>query len=103
MFDDESLECAHVSINEVACHRPERALEGCADPYVGGGSEHASSVLELIKNEVDGVVTGWSDTMNTDLKPIPLQPIVFSSALLVLVPRLHRAATSRSENPSSLF
>ena len=29
---DESLECAHVSINEVACYRTERTMVGCADP-----------------------------------------------------------------------
>ena len=29
---DESSECAHVSINEVACYRTERTLMGCADP-----------------------------------------------------------------------
>ena len=28
----ESSECAHVSINEVACYRTKRTLMGCADP-----------------------------------------------------------------------
>ena len=31
-----SPECAHVSINEVACYRLERALMGCAVPRYGG-------------------------------------------------------------------
>lgn len=35
--DDESSEWAHVSGNEVACYRMERALMGCAEPPFYGG------------------------------------------------------------------
>ena len=38
---DESSECAHVSINEVACYRTKRTLMGCADhPFKGVGAPH---------------------------------------------------------------
>ena len=41
---DESSECAHVSISEVACYRTERTLMGCADPLRRGiGAPHQCS------------------------------------------------------------
>ena len=48
---DESSDCAHVSINEIACYRTERTLMRCVDLPFLRGSVHPNSVLELTKNE----------------------------------------------------
>ena len=52
----ESSECAHVSINKVACYRTERTLVGCADCPERA---HPISVLELTNNEVVGGSRHW--------------------------------------------
>ena len=49
-----SSDCAHVSINEVACYLTERTLMGCADPLRRGVHRPPISVLELTNNEVVG-------------------------------------------------
>ena len=45
------LECANVSINEVACYQTERALVGYVDPQIQAESAYPIGVFELRKNE----------------------------------------------------
>ena len=58
---DESSECAHVSIIEVACDRTERTLMGCADPPPRRGTAHPISVLEF-KTKEKKKWLGWGVT-----------------------------------------
>ena len=72
-YEESSSECAHVSINEAACHRTDRTLMGCTDPP-SKGCRRASRV-----NEKRWGVMGGYWPMSIRLPPASASPSLFSN------------------------